>query len=239
MEPFAWSDLTRNALYNMLKPAGANLIGKNLRIDKVQSHIRRQIKAHIPVLVRQCRRHEFNNNAVGVGGAYHSDRDRKKNRSLEVMFVYSPLHDHIQLTTRKWHNICRLFADTVLHEIIHMRQNRARKYKNIPGYRSTAYRVRQRNEQEYLGNSDEIGAYAFNIACEMQDRFGSDWGAIKRFMDSTGPQRTGRSSLLYYLKTFDWNHKHVVIRRLKRKVANVFPRALAGKPFKNSAHLMR
>jgi hypothetical protein len=39
-------------------------------------------------------------------------------------------------------------ADTILHEIMHMRQYRRRKFKILPDYASTAEKTEQRAEQD-------------------------------------------------------------------------------------------
>ena len=101
-----------------------------------------------------------------------------------MVFSYNPLDQVIKISKSRWTKMCRLFADTVLHEIIHTRQYRARNFKDIPGYESTAYYAKDRKEQEYYGDRDEMGAFSFNIACDMIDRFGNDRKVIQKYMDS-------------------------------------------------------
>ena len=133
--------------------------------------------------------------------------------------------------------MCRLFADTMLHEIIHVRQYRTREFKDIPGYESTAYYARDRKEQEYYGHKDEMGAFSFNIACELYDKFGEDFDTAKRYLDSNLAKRAKKSSYHKYLKTFDWNHNHPVIRSMKKKIIRNLPYAQIGKPFRTTNHL--
>jgi hypothetical protein len=124
-----------------------------------------------------------------------------------------------------------------MHELIHMRQFRARNFKSIPGYQSTAESSKERKEQEYLGDRDEMGAFAFNIACEMIDRFDYDPSTIKSYMDSNGATRHKNSWWYSYLKTFNFNHNHKIIRRMKRKVLTQLENAYDGKPFKTTNFL--
>jgi hypothetical protein len=42
-----------------------------------------------------------------------------------------------------------------------------------------------------------------------------------------------------YLRYFDNDHKHPVIRRLKRKITHYLPYAELGRPFKTADHLTR
>jgi DNA-binding NtrC family response regulator len=125
-------------------------------------------------------------------------------------------------------------ADTVLHEIMHMRQYRRRKFKDLPDYASTAARAEKRQEQEYLGNSDEIDAYSFNIACELLDKFhGNTKKAVNYLNEHQKGLRRRHNCWRMYLKAFDYEHNHPIIQRVKKKVIRYMPHALNGKPYRN------
>ena len=70
-----------------------------------------------------------------------------------------------------------------MHELIHMRQYRRRKFKVLPDYASNADKTEQRDEQSYLGNSDEIDAYSYNIACELMDKFKYDTAKVVNYLN--------------------------------------------------------
>jgi len=110
-------------------------------------------------------------------------------------------------------------------------------FKDIPGYQSTAYYARDRKEQEYYGHKDEMGAFAFNIACELHDKFGNNFDAAKHYLDNNLSKRAKKSCWHKYMKTFDWNHNHPVIRSMKKKIIRNLPYAQIGKPFKTPDHL--
>jgi hypothetical protein len=118
-----------------------------------------------------------------------------------------------------------------------MRQYRSRNFKDIPGYESTAYYHKQRVNQEYYGDRDEMGAFSFNIACDMIDRFGLDKPAIQKYMDSMQAKKHKKTTYHRYLAAFDWNHNHPKIRQMKKKIANQLDYAYVGKPFKTTNHL--
>ena len=129
------------------------------------------------------------------------------------------------------------FADVVLHEMVHMRQFRARNFKPLPGYQSTAELTKDRKKQEYYGDRDEMGAHAFNIACELIDRFGYDPSQIGKYLDSNHCRKHKTATWCDYLKAFDWNHNHPIIRRMKNLIMRQLENAYLGKPFKTSTHL--
>jgi hypothetical protein len=136
--------------------------------------------------------------------------------------------------------MCVLFADTILHELMHMRQYRSRKFKELPDYASTAEKTEQREEQEYLGNPDEIDAYSFNIACELMDKFkGDEQQVIKYLSEDQKGLRRRHNSWRMYLKAFNHDHNHIIIKRVKSKVIRYLPQSRIGKPYRNKDWINR
>ena len=234
---FNWSMLTRDMLYNLLNQIQSRVVGKKLTVDAFHKIISQHLKRHIPIRVSLDRDPETEPKYVFVGGWYISELDKKKNKPIQMVFSYHLFDEYIEITRHKWQRMCVLFADTMLHEIIHMRQYRARKFKSIPGYQSTASRGRDRRNQNYYGDKDEIGAYSFNIACELLDRFGSNYSQMKAYLDCDDYKRHKRTVFFKYMKSFDWNHNHPIIRKIKKKSLSYIPNAQIGKPFRTSDYL--
>lgn len=236
---FNWSLLTRNNLYSMLYNAGRELVGKKLPVKDIQKIISAQIKEHLPVkVVRKQNDPTQKPGLIYMGGTYYSEFDKLGyTRFIEVVLCYHPNDEKLKLTEYRWTRICALFADTILHEVIHMRQYRSRNFKAIPGYESTAYYHKQRVNQEYYGDRDEMGAFSFNIACDMIDRFGNDRKTILKYMDSMQAKKHKKTTYHRYLAAFDWNHNHPKVRQMKKKIAHQLDYAEAGKPFKTTNFL--
>jgi hypothetical protein len=115
-----------------------------------------------------------------------------------------------------------------------MRQFRRRKFKFLPDYASNAEKTEQRNEQIYLGSSDEIDAYGFNIACELTEKFKGDQTRIINYLAKNQKnQKQKFNSWRMYQKAFNYDHSHPIIKKLKKKVVRYLPHALIGKPYKN------
>lgn len=223
----------------MLYNAGKDIVGKKLPIKDVQKSISAHIKANLPVkVVRKQNDSTQKPGMIYMGGTYYSDYDKSQtSRFIEIVLSYHPDDEKLKITEYRWARLCELFADTILHEVIHMRQYRSRNFKSIPGYESTAYYHKQRVTQEYYGDRDEMGAFAFNIACDMIDRFGNDKSAVQKYMDSMQAKRQKKSSYYRYLSAFDWNHNHPRIRQMKKKIIRNLDYAEAGKPFKTTNYL--
>ena len=236
---FNWSQLDRTNLYNMLHVAGRDVVGKKLPVAQLQKCLRSHIKSQLPVtVVRQQRDAKQQPGLIYMGGAYYSDRDQAgQDRFMEIVMSYHPQDREIKLTEYRWGRMCSVFADTVMHEIIHMRQYRSRNFKDIPGYESTAYYHKQRQDQEYYGHRDEMGAFAFNMACDMLDRHGPNPGVIKSYMDSQQAKRHKKSTWNKFLSVFEYNHDHAKVQQMKQKILRQLEYAAIGRPFKTATHL--
>jgi hypothetical protein len=237
-EAFNWSLLDRYTLYSILNGARKHIVGRRLLIEDLHKALSNQIKQYLPVKTKLVRDPGQEQGIIYIGGCYYgTDDEYDVDRFIEVVFSYCLFDQHLTVTQYRWRRICTLFADTVLHEIIHMRQYRTRNWKNIPGYYSSAQLAKQRKDQNYYGHPDEIGAFAFNIACELYDQFGSNYQASKRYLDSSQSFRNKRSCYYRYLRTFDMDQNHKVLKRLKKKIIFYLPYAKFGKPFKTTDHL--
>jgi len=235
---FNWSLLDRNTLYSLLYQLKNELVGKNLPIDEVTRILSKHIKKHLPVKVTSSRFKPVERNEIWIGGMYHSDFDRKGyTRFIEVQLAYAEFEENIKLSLYKFKRVCIVFADIMLHEIIHARQFRARNFKPIPIYQSNAEYSRNRKEQEYYGDRDEMGAHSFNMACDMVDMFGWDPKAISEYLDKKQPNRKRKNMWQKFLAAFNDDHNHFKVRQMKLKILKQLEYAYIGKPFKTADHL--
>lgn len=235
---FNWSALDRDMLYSMLYELKSKIVDKRLSIAEINSMVSKHIKAHLPIKVTSNRFGPVRPGEVWIGGAYHSYLDNLGNkRFIEVELVFPTTANTMKTSLYRWERMCRLFADTVLHEIIHTRQYRARNFKDIPGYESTAYYAKDRKEQEYYGHRDEMGAHSFNLAQELIDKFGFEISDIKEYLDSPVPKRVRPNGWGRFMKAFKYDHSHPKVVQMKRKIMTQLENAYLGKPFKTTNHL--
>jgi hypothetical protein len=222
----------------MLYGLKSEIVDKRLPIGEITSIISKHIKAHLPIKVVSNRQKLVKPGEVWIGGAYYSDDDKQgKKRFIEVELAFPTSANTMKTSLYRWERICTLFADTILHEIIHTRQYRARNFKDLPGYESTAYYAKDRAWQEYYGHRDEMGAHSFNLAQDMIDKFGFDTSAIKDYLDSSVTKRVRPNGWGRFMKSFEYNHDHPKVRQMKRKILSQLEYAYHGKPFKTSNYL--
>jgi hypothetical protein len=237
-QAFNWSLLDRDTLYSMLYSLKPEIVDKRLPIGEITKQLSKHIKTHLPIKVVSHRYKPVKPGQVWIGGAYYSDLDKAgKKRFIEIELAFPVNANTMKTSLYRWERICTLFADTILHEIIHVRQYRARTFKDIPGYESTAYYAKDRAWQEYYGHRDEMGAHSFNLAQDMLDKFGWEPTAIRDYLDSKVPKKARPNGWGRFMKSFDYDHDHPKVIQMKRKIMTQLENAWYGKPFKTSTHL--
>jgi hypothetical protein len=236
---YDWSILDRQLLIKIALLSNNQVVGKRLSPKELTARIRRHLTLFkIPISVTSTYHSQTEKNCIWIGGCYNINKDRLSKTPITVRLQYNPLDEYIVLTLKKFQKICVAIADTILHEIIHMRQYRRRLFEAISGYNSTAGSYSQRLEQDYLGHPDEIDAYSFNIACLLRDKFGKDYKQILKYLAGDFPvKKLKRNPYSVYLETFDYNHDHPVIKKLKNKIMYYLQYAALGKPYKTNKWL--
>lgn len=231
---FDWSLLDRNNLISMLWELHPDIADKSLPPEKIHQLLANHLKKHLPVRVAKKIDGKVDFGWVYIGGTYYSDFDQEDKKCLEVVFVYNPFDDKITITKRRFKRMCKTFSDVILHEIIHMRQYRRRDFKALPSYESSAAMLEIRQEQSYLGSTDEIDAYSFNIACELLDKCKNNVDQVISYLGKKHRRGKLKSNCLKdYLKAFEYNHNHTIIKRLKKRTISYLPNAQLGKPYKS------
>ena len=231
---FDWSVLNRNSIIMLISTLAPEIVKQPLTVEQFHKKITTLLKKHLPVRVRKEFSPKVDQGFVYVGGCYHSAYDADYKKCIEVLFQYRADEKIINLTSKRFAGMCTTIADTLLHEIIHMRQFRRRNFKQLPDYASNAEKSELREEQEYLGCSDEIDAYGFNIACELMNKFGKNNIQVVNYLNENQKSKKRRpNSWRMYLKAFEHDHNHPIIQRVKKKVVRYLPAAEVGKPYRN------
>jgi hypothetical protein len=231
---FDWSSLNRYGLAGYIWILYSDLVDQKISVTTFHNKIVSHLKKSIPLKFKKNINPQIENNSIHIGGCYWGDLDQQKKKPIELIFEYKHKRAKICLTSKRFWEICLSISDTLLHEVIHMRQYRRRKFKILPDYQSTAEKTELRQEQAYLGCSDEIDAYGFNIACELMDKYrGNKQRVIDYLNENQRKKKRKNNSWRMYLKAFEHDHNHVIIRRLKKKVVRYLSAAEYGKPYRN------
>mgnify|MGYP006289665135 CR=1 FL=1 len=101
-----------------------------------------------------------------IGAEYDPDLDEKHRKQFIIDFIFNhPKTTPFELTAKMADRMAIELMETLIHEYEHQRQYRSRRYRvNKEKYISEHYDLEIKEHQEYLGDPDEIDAYAANIA---------------------------------------------------------------------------
>lgn len=106
-----------------------------------------------------------------VSGLYDPDQDEQGKPSviIEIAFPKKQFFkfDDANLRREHWAELCIDLASILGHEFMHMNQFRRRNFNWPRMYKSTTDIPSVRDMEEYYGDPDEIGAYAFMAATEV------------------------------------------------------------------------
>lgn len=150
---------------------------------------------------------------ININAYYDPDLDERKKVSIELVLITNPNANHIILDEMDWMNLCMLVADSLAHELIHMRSYRARDFEDVAVKHAMAFNEHP-DTQEYLADPDEIEAYAYNIAQELQ----TQKNPLSKLSNLKSVSINDSLNLFAYVKTFDTDAKHPVLKRLLKKV---------------------
>ena len=231
---FDWSTLSRNSIISHVMSISPLLIGIKIPAVEVHNILKNNLKELAPLKIKRTYTCKVDPGVPYIGGSYHSYLDQEYDKCIELCFYYFDEDTVIKFNRKQLYETAVLIADTMLHEIMHMRQYRRREFKSLPDYNSKAYRLDKRKEQAYLGNTDELDAYAFNIACELFEKFKGNTRDIVEYLNKPLKRTRHRNHWKIYLKAFDYDHNHSIIKRLKKKVIGYLPAAAIGKPYKTN-----
>lgn len=233
MKTFDWSTLDRNLLVSYTLSLSKVLIRKKTSILEFHRLISKTLKSKIPIKIQKSYSNKVSKNDFHIGGFYEYDKDQCGLKSINLVFQYNNKYDFLKFNQYNIVDVAFSIADTILHEIIHMRQYRRRNFTFLSNYNSKSTNFFKRKNQEYLGNTDEIDAYAFNISCYLLDRFEKNQRQIIKYLNKV--KNTDNNQWTMYLETFDNNHNHKIIQRLKKKIIKYIPHAFEGKPYNNKS----
>lgn len=177
------------------------------------------------VLVTFSRSDAVDPNTVNLNAYYDPDEDEENEKPFEVVVIFNTNDKRIKMNREDWREFAAQVIDYMQHEMVHQYQYRKRNFQPTRVFKSKAKDPAKNAQQTYLGNPDEIEAYAYNLASELDRKTGGDYERQMRLLrnfSSTAITRdqAGRflSPNLYgYFKEFDFDTSHPVLKALMKK----------------------
>lgn len=134
----------------------------------------KKIKRKVPF--RECRFFAVETMSLPYGkfivsGLYDPNQDEQGKPSIQIEIAFPKVKklrfDNYNLRREHWAELCIDLASILGHEFMHVNQFRKRQFEWPRAYQSKNPDYNQQEIENYYGDSDEIGAYAFMAAAEV------------------------------------------------------------------------
>jgi hypothetical protein len=203
---------TRDQVREICQPLALKVIDQVFLINDLVDLIGRFISRHFRANTLHAHAHEVELSELNINAFYDPERDENGRTSIELVLVTNPNDSHLILDQALWNLFVNRLADSLAHELVHMRQARSRDFLLVA---SRAYREMEIDENlSYLSDLDEIDAYAHNIATELREHP----DPLSRLKNPAAVSVDDSLNLWAYLQAFDQDLKNPLIKRLLKKV---------------------
>ena len=161
---------------------------------------------------------------MNMNAAYDPVEDEEGGDHFEIDLLFSDKDKTIAFSTEGVDNIKNRLIDVLEHELIHKNQYRGRGFKKQREFKPIkGLSDKVKKSREYLGNDDEIEAYAKNIASELVRKTDKETAlTLLRMAGKTAQYREKKNllspNLFAYFSVFNFDSSHPVLKKLLKKV---------------------
>jgi hypothetical protein len=161
---------------------------------------------------------------MNMNAAYDPIDDEEGFDHFEIDLLFSKEDKTIAFSPAGVTNIKHRIIDVLEHELIHKNQYRGRgfiKQRDFKPKKGLSDKIKK--SREYLGNDDEIEAYAKNIASELVRKSDKKTAlTLLRMAGKTAQYREKKNllspNLFAYFSVFGFDSNHPVLRKLLKKI---------------------
>ena len=203
---------TREQVRDICQDLKDKVVDRVFLIDDLVYFIGKFISRKFRVTVLHAQAWEVELTELNINAFYDPEKDELEKPSIELVLVTNPNDKHLILDEELWNLFVNRLADSLAHELIHMRQARARSFIFVE---HRAYRGMEVDENlTYLSDLDEIDAYAFNIATELREHL----DPLSKLKNPAAVSVNDSINLWAYMQAFSKDMKTPPIKRLLKKV---------------------
>lgn len=212
---------TRKEVLEIMEELRPDVANKFLTTDELIAKYGLFVGTRFNVDVKHAETAQVEQNDIELNGYYDGGLDEFGDIPIELYLITNPMSEISMIDDGQFNLISRKIADTLSHEVIHMKQYRARDFLEVETVGYSEIDEDEIDEEEesrlYLSSPDEINAYAYNIANELLDRH--DYPQVLEKLNKvTDIQIEDSINLWAYIRAFDKDTKHPVIRKLIKQV---------------------
>ena len=203
---------TREQVRDICQGLRSEVVDQVFLVDDLAYFIGKFIGRRFRVSVLHAQAWEVELTELNINASYDPEKDEVGKPSIELILVTNPNDRHLILDDALWTLFVNRLADSLAHELIHMRQARA---KDFIFFEPRAYCDPELDENLiYLSDPDEIDAYAFNIATELREHL----DPLSKLQNPAAVSVNDSINLWAYMQAFSKDMKSPPIKRLLKKV---------------------
>ena len=167
-------EIPRRNIRSLIGKSKSKIINRNITILSIANEIEKTLRRKYEVEVAVEKSSKVPSGSIVVNAWYDDDDDRTgQDIPIRLNFIVSDPEVLLNLDEKMWHKFSNEVADAVQHEYLHMAQYRNRGFVKSSKYKPKVTKELKDfyNTKVYLGNSDEIEAYALNISSELLNKY--------------------------------------------------------------------
>ena len=209
--------ISKKQIRGVIGLAKSKLVLKNISVKNIADEIEKVLRRKYDIEVSTKKSSNVTQGSIVINAYYDPDNDQKSETPIEIELAVSDPEVVLNLDSSMWNKFADQLSDAIQHEYLHMAQYRNRDFvkpsKFKPSKNSTEISGFYRTQQ-YLGNSDEIEAYALNISNELLNTYKTRKVAVAKLKRLDKSIFKSSPNLMAYFMAFHFDSRHPVIRKL-------------------------
>lgn len=201
-------------IFDELKPI---VVNNFFTVEDLVNAIGVFIGERFHIHVKHAESAQVDQNSIQFNGFYDGGLDEAGDIPIEIYMITNPIQDVILIDNEQFDLIGRELADTLAHEVIHMKQSRSRDFLEVGIIVDKEPESEEEENRYYLSSPDEINAYAYNIANELLERNSLPM-VMKKLNNLRAISMQDSMNLWAYVQTFNKDATHPVLKKLIKKV---------------------
>jgi hypothetical protein len=198
---------SRTQLVKKMKPLGESLVNLIIPTEEIIERVGRYLSEQLRVNVYHSLSYKCPPETIIPSAEYFPELDSKRSTPIHITLISHPNNNTFLWDHSQCNHVLELLADTIIHEMVHMRNVRKRKFWQCSDHEYN-------DEMLILSDFDCIDAYAHNIADDIEHA-DEPWILIRQPSRVTLEQSI---SLWNYMTIFGHTTDHPTVRRLLKKV---------------------
>ena len=207
---------TRRELMLVMERINSDLKNKFIPVEEMIILLAFYVSNNYRVNVSHATSMKVPSNSLVVSGDYDFEADEDGQVPINLVFITHTIDRVLLWDDDELKFISKQIADTLIHELVHMKQTRDRNFDPVVLVDSLPDDEEEVNRL-YLGQADEIDAYAYNIASELTDDDNQE--NFKKYLSCPSLTPMDVSINLWnYMQVFEKNLNSQTLKRLMKKV---------------------